>query len=46
MIGVGIKSVPFLRLGKASEFALLVQHINEIAMLKGEVIRLDGGLRL
>lgn len=41
------RQVPFPpRLGKASEFALLVQHIIENPMLNGEVIRLDGGLRL
>jgi NAD(P)-dependent dehydrogenase (short-subunit alcohol dehydrogenase family) len=41
------KSVPFpSRLGRASEFAALVQHICENAMLNGEVIRLDGALRM
>ena len=34
------------RLGKPSEFASLVQHIIENPMLNGEVIRLDGALRL
>jgi NAD(P)-dependent dehydrogenase (short-subunit alcohol dehydrogenase family) len=41
------KSVPFpSRLGRASEFAALVQHICENVMLNGEVIRLDGALRM
>ena len=40
-------SVPFpKRLGKPSEYAHLVQHIIENAYLNGEVIRLDGGLRM
>lgn len=34
------------RLGKPSEYASLVQHIIENPMLNGEVIRLDGALRL
>jgi NAD(P)-dependent dehydrogenase (short-subunit alcohol dehydrogenase family) len=34
------------RLGKPQEFALLVRHIVENAMLNGEVIRLDGALRM
>ncbi|MEO1881339.1 MAG: SDR family NAD(P)-dependent oxidoreductase, partial [Methylococcales bacterium] len=34
------------RLGKPSEYAALVQHIIENPMLNGEVIRLDGALRL
>jgi len=34
------------RLGKPSEFAALVRHIIENPMLNGEVIRLDGALRL
>lgn len=34
------------RLGRPSEFAELVQHIIENPMLNGEVIRLDGGLRM
>lgn len=41
------KSVPFPpRLGKPSEFAALVRHICENIMLNGEVIRLDGALRM
>ena len=39
--------VPFpSRLGRPSEFAALVCHIAENAMLNGETIRLDGALRL
>jgi NAD(P)-dependent dehydrogenase (short-subunit alcohol dehydrogenase family) len=39
--------VPFpKRLAKPVEFAMLAQHIIENAMLNGEVIRLDGGLRM
>jgi 3-hydroxyacyl-CoA dehydrogenase/3-hydroxy-2-methylbutyryl-CoA dehydrogenase len=34
------------RLGRPAEFAELVQHIIENPMLNGEVIRLDGGLRM
>ncbi len=34
------------RLGKASEFASLIQHICENTMLNGETIRLDGSIRL
>jgi NAD(P)-dependent dehydrogenase (short-subunit alcohol dehydrogenase family) len=34
------------RLGKPQEFALLVRHIVENAALNGEVIRLDGALRM
>ncbi|MBD9374634.1 3-hydroxyacyl-CoA dehydrogenase [Rhizobium sp. ARZ01] len=41
------KSVPFPpRLGKPAEFAALVRHICENIMLNGEVIRLDGALRM
>ena len=41
------KMVPFpKRLGKPSEFASLVRHIIENPMLNGEVIRLDGCLRM
>ena len=40
-------STPFpKRLGQPSEFAMLVQHIIENPFLNGEVIRLDGALRL
>lgn len=34
------------RLGHADEYAALVQHIFENSMLNGEVIRLDGALRM
>jgi hypothetical protein len=41
------KSVPFpARLGKPGEYAALVKHICENAMLNGETIRLDGALRM
>lgn len=41
------KSVPFPpRLGRPAEFAALVRHICENSMLNGEVIRLDGALRM
>lgn len=41
------KSVPFpQRLGHPAEFAALVRHIVENAMLNGETIRLDGALRM
>jgi NAD(P)-dependent dehydrogenase (short-subunit alcohol dehydrogenase family) len=40
-------SVPFpARLGSPAEFAALVRHICENRMLNGEVIRLDGALRM
>jgi len=39
--------IPFpSRLGKPSEFAMLVKHIIENPMLNGEVIRLDGAMRM
>ena len=39
--------VPFpARLGKPDEYASLVRHIIENSMLNGEVIRLDGALRM
>ena len=39
--------VPYpTRLGKPSEFAQLVCHIIENDMLNGEVIRLDGAIRM
>jgi len=39
--------VPFpRRLGKPDEFAALVEHIILNPMLNGEVIRLDGALRM
>jgi len=41
------KQVPFpSRLGRADEYAALVQHICENEMLNGEVIRLDGAIRM
>ena len=41
------KMVPFpQRLGYPQEFAQLVQHIIENRMLNGEVIRLDGAIRM
>jgi 3-hydroxyacyl-CoA dehydrogenase / 3-hydroxy-2-methylbutyryl-CoA dehydrogenase len=41
------KSIPFpSRLGRPDEFAALVAHIIENGMLNGEVIRLDGALRM
>ena len=41
------KTVPFpSRLGKPSEYAALVRHIVENEMLNGEVIRLDGAIRM
>jgi NAD(P)-dependent dehydrogenase (short-subunit alcohol dehydrogenase family) len=41
------KQVPFpSRLGKPEEYAALVKHIVENEMLNGEVIRLDGGIRM
>jgi NAD(P)-dependent dehydrogenase (short-subunit alcohol dehydrogenase family) len=40
-------SVPFPpRLGKPSEFAALVRDILQNNMLNGEVIRLDGAIRM
>jgi NAD(P)-dependent dehydrogenase (short-subunit alcohol dehydrogenase family) len=40
-------SVPFpARLGRAEEYAALVRHIIDNAMLNGETIRLDGALRM
>ncbi|SCA57113.1 putative enzyme [Candidatus Terasakiella magnetica] len=40
------KSVPCGRMGKPEEFANLVNHIVENAYLSGEVIRMDGALRM
>ena len=41
------KQIPFPpRLGKPEEYASLVKHIVENEMLNGEVIRLDGGIRM
>ena len=41
------KMVPFpSRLGRPKEYALLVRHIAENEMLNGEVIRLDGAIRM
>ncbi|HLT77197.1 MAG TPA: 3-hydroxyacyl-CoA dehydrogenase, partial [Ferrovibrio sp.] len=40
-------NVPFPpRLGRPDEYAALVRHIVENPMLNGEVIRLDGALRM
>jgi hypothetical protein len=40
-------SVPFpSRLGTPEDYARLAQHIIENEMLNGEVIRLDGAIRL
>jgi NAD(P)-dependent dehydrogenase (short-subunit alcohol dehydrogenase family) len=39
--------VPFpSRLGRPDEYAALVRHIIENEMLNGEVIRLDGAIRM
>lgn len=41
------KQVPFpSRLGRPDEYAALVEHIIENEMLNGEVIRLDGAIRM
>ncbi|MCB0180455.1 MAG: SDR family oxidoreductase, partial [Anaerolineae bacterium] len=41
------QQVPFpSRLGRPDEYAALVKHIMENVMLNGEVIRLDGAMRL
>jgi len=41
------QQVPFpSRLGRPDEYAALAKHIIENAMLNGEVIRLDGGIRM
>jgi 3-hydroxyacyl-CoA dehydrogenase/3-hydroxy-2-methylbutyryl-CoA dehydrogenase len=41
------KSVPFpQRMGSSDEFAMLVRHIIENSYLNGEVIRLDGAMRV
>jgi hypothetical protein len=41
------KQVPFpQRLGKPEEYAALAKHIVENRMLNGEVIRLDGAIRM
>jgi NAD(P)-dependent dehydrogenase (short-subunit alcohol dehydrogenase family) len=41
------KQVPFpSRLGRPAEYAMLVRSIFEIEMLNGEVIRLDGAIRM
>jgi len=42
-----IKMIPFpKRFGRPAEFALLVKHIIENPVLNGEVIRLDGAIRM
>ena len=41
------RQVPFpARLGRPEEYASLVKHIIENQMLNGEVIRLDGAIRM
>ncbi|MBV9579064.1 MAG: 3-hydroxyacyl-CoA dehydrogenase, partial [Chloroflexi bacterium] len=41
------EQVPFPpRLGRPDEYAALAQHIVENEMLNGEVIRLDGAIRM
>jgi NAD(P)-dependent dehydrogenase (short-subunit alcohol dehydrogenase family) len=41
------KQVPFpSRLGRPTEYAMLVKHIAENEMLNGETIRLDGAIRM
>ncbi len=41
------QQVPFpSRLGRPAEYAALVRHIFENEMLNGEVIRLDGAIRM
>jgi NAD(P)-dependent dehydrogenase (short-subunit alcohol dehydrogenase family) len=41
------KQVPFpSRLGRPEEYAELVRHIIAMPMLNGEVIRLDGAIRM
>jgi len=41
------QQIPFpSRLGKPSEYAALVRHIAENGMLNGEVIRIDGAMRM
>ena len=40
-------AVPFpRRLGEPAEFAALVAHVCENRMINGEVIRLDGAIRM
>ena len=40
------RCIPLSRFGKPEEYAALVLHIIENAMINGEVIRLDGALRM
>ncbi len=41
------QQVPFpSRLGNPAEYAALVRHIVENVMLNGEIIRLDGAIRM
>jgi NAD(P)-dependent dehydrogenase (short-subunit alcohol dehydrogenase family) len=41
------EQVPFpSRLGRPGEYAALVRHVIENEMLNGEVIRLDGAIRM
>lgn len=47
MLDALAKATPFpKRLGRPDEYAALVQHIVENQMLNGEIIRLDGAMRL
>ena len=42
-----IASIPFPpRLGRPTEYAALVEHIIENTYLNGEIIRLDGAIRM
>ncbi len=42
-----INQVPFpKRLGHPSEFASLARHIVENAVINGEIIRIDGSIRM
>ncbi|WP_371324696.1 SDR family NAD(P)-dependent oxidoreductase [Dechloromonas sp. ZY10] len=46
-LGQAAKMVPFpVRMGKPAEYASLVRHIAENAYINGEVIRLDGAIRM
>jgi hypothetical protein len=40
------QQVLFPRLGRPAEYAALAQHIVENEMLNGEIIRLDGPIRM
>jgi NAD(P)-dependent dehydrogenase (short-subunit alcohol dehydrogenase family) len=46
-VGALSAAVPFpKRLGRPEDFARLAEHIITNTMLNGEVIRLDGGIRM